>query len=193
MIGLTAMLLTEWVLPSSPAAAQRDDPPRLDGHSGQYTVLKPVRVARLTPFSTENGETIDLARFRGKVVLLNFWATWCAPCVYEMPSLNQLAVQMFGEDFVIVPIALDPVVTSVTSFYQEHFLDHLGIYLDPKRQTAYLYADNPDNAAFVLYGLPISYIIDREGRPRGYIVGAVNWQSEAAKSLIRYYIGRSGN
>jgi hypothetical protein len=55
-----------------------DDPPRLDGYTGQYTLLAPVRTARLTPFRTAEGETIDLSHFRGKVVLLNFWATWCA-------------------------------------------------------------------------------------------------------------------
>ena len=176
------------VLSASPAAAQSDDPPRLIGHSGQYTLLTPVRTARLTPFSTANGDTIDLGYFRGKVILLNFWATWCAPCAYEMPSLDRLAAQLSGEDFIVLPIALDTVMTPIASFYRDLGLDHLGIYLDPKRRTAYVDADNPDKAEFAVWGLPISYIIDREGRARGYIVGAVDWQSEAAKSLVRYYI-----
>jgi thiol-disulfide isomerase/thioredoxin len=185
---LTAVLLTSSVLSSSSVASQSDNPPRLIGHSGQYTLLTPVRTARLTPFSTANGDTIDLRRFRGKVILLNFWATWCAPCGYEMPSLDRLAAQMSGEDFVVLPIALDTATTPIASFYRDLGLDHLGIYFDPKRRTAYIDADNPDHAEFALYGLPISYIIDREGRARGYIVGAVDWQSGAAKSLVRYYI-----
>jgi thiol-disulfide isomerase/thioredoxin len=185
---LTTILLTMSVLSSSLATAESDNPPRLTGQSGQYTVLTPVRAARLTPFSTADGDMIDLGRFRGKVILLNFWATWCAPCAYEMPSLDRLAAQMGGEDFVVLPIALDPVMTTIASFYRDLGLDHLGIYLDPKRRTAYVDADNPDKAEFALWGLPITYIIDREGRARGYIVGAVDWQSEAAKSLVRYYI-----
>lgn len=63
-----------------------------------------------------------------------------------------------------------------------------AIYLDPDRRTAYLSVGNPNNAAFALYGLPISYLVDRQGRVRGYIAGAVDWDSEAAKALLRYYL-----
>lgn len=169
-------------------------PPRLDGHSGQYTQLQPARTPRLTPFRTADGEAIDLSRFRGKVVLLNFWATWCAPCVYEMPSLNGLAAEMSGSDFAVVPIAVDEKgLTAVASFYRTHDLDALDIYLDPEQQTAHRNTSNPNNAEFALIGLPISYIVDHEGRIMGYIAGAVDWRSDAAKSLIRYYTGRIGS
>lgn len=68
-------------------------------------------------------------------------------------------------------------------------LVNLGIYLDPDQRTAYLSTDNRNNGEFALYGLPISYIVDHEGRVMGYIVGAVDWQSDAAKAL-HYYTGR---
>jgi hypothetical protein len=61
------------------------------------------------------------------------------------------------------------------------------MYLDPDRRTAYIHTGNPNNAEFALYGLPISYLIDQQGRVRGYIAGAVDWGSDAAKDLIRYY------
>lgn len=178
----------------SHAADDKHGPPRLDGHSGQYTLLQPVRSARPTPFRTADGETIDLSRFRGKVVLVNFWATWCAPCVFEMPSLDRLAAEMSGDGFAVVPVAIDKAgLAAVAPFYRARGLHNLDIYLDPEQRTAYRHADNPNGAEFALYGLPISYIVDHEGRVMGYIAGAVDWQSDAAKALIRYYTGRIGS
>jgi thiol-disulfide isomerase/thioredoxin len=180
-------------LDSGSARFSEQEPPRLDSNRSQYTQLEPVRTARLTPFQTADGETIDLSRFRGKVVLVNFWATWCAPCVYEMPSLDRLAVEMSGENFAVVPITIEEKgLTKATSFYRSRNLDALDLYLDPEQRTAYQNTDNPNNAEFALIGLPISYIVDHEGRVMGYIAGAVDWQSDAAKALIRYYTERIG-
>lgn len=186
--AVVAILAACTLAPSGPAAEGGGDPPPLVGYSRQYTLLTPVRAARLTPFRTADGETIDLSHFRGKVVLLNFWATWCPPCVREMPSLDRLAAEMASDGLAVVPVAIDRAgLSSVTQFYHDHGLDDLAIYLDPDGHTASLYAGNANNAEFALYGLPISYVVDRQGRVRGYIAGAVDWDSEAAKDLIRYY------
>ena len=187
--GAIFMSLAACTMASSGAGTgDNDDPPRLVGYSRQYTLLTPVRTARLTPFRTADGEAIDLSYFRGKVVLLNFWATWCAPCVREMPSLNRLATEMAGDGLAVVPVAIDRAgLSAVVPFYRAHGLDNLTIYLDPDQRTAYARTSNPNNAEFALYGLPISYLVDRQGRVRGYLAGAVDWDSEAAKDLLRYY------
>src|SRR5918996_2427715 len=71
-----------------------------------------------------DGETVDLGHFRGKVVLLNYWATWCPPCVREMPSLNRLAAEMEGDGLAVVPVAIDRAgLASVIPFYRDHGLD----------------------------------------------------------------------
>jgi thiol-disulfide isomerase/thioredoxin len=189
VVGALVVSLAACTMASlGPGAGGSDHPPRLVGYSRQYTLLTPVRTARLTPFRTADGEAIDLSHFRGKVVLLNFWATWCAPCVREMPSLNRLAAEMDSDGLAVVPVAIDRAgLSAVIPFYRDHGLDHLAMYLDPDRRTAYTHTNDPNNAEFALYGLPISYLVDRQGRVRGYIAGAVNWDSEAAKDLIRYY------
>lgn len=189
VVGAVVVSLAACTMASSGSGAGgNDDPPRLVGYSRQYTLLTPVRTARLTPFRTADGEAIDLSYFRGKVVLLNFWATWCAPCVREMPSLNRLAAEMAGDELAVVPVAIDRAgLSAVIPFYRDHGLDNLAMYLDPDQRTAYTRTRNPNNAEFALYGLPISYLVDQEGRIRGYIAGAVDWDSEAAKDLLRYY------
>lgn len=195
VLGLmAASLATGAGLVSGSSTVAGEGPPPLDGYSGQYTMLQPVRTARLTPFRTADGETVDLSRFKGKVVLLNFWATWCAPCIHEMPSLDRLAAELSGDEFAVVPIAIDEAgLAAVAPFYRYHGLDNLGIYLDPEQRTAYRYTDDTSDAEFALYGLPISYFVDHEGRVMGYITGAVDWQSDAAKALVRYYTGRIRN
>jgi thiol-disulfide isomerase/thioredoxin len=153
---------------SGSGAGGNDDPPRLVGYSRQYTLLTPVRTARLTLFRTADGEAIDLSYFWGKVVLLNFWATWCAPCVREMPSLNRLAAEMACGGLAVVPVAIDRAgLSAVIPFYRDHGLDNLAMYLDPDQRTAYTRTRNPNNAEFALYGLPISHLVDRQGRVRG--------------------------
>lgn len=191
LVGALAVSFAACVGPMSGSAVEGERPPRLEGYSDQYRLLRPVRAAKLTPFRTADGEVIDLSRFRGMVVLLNFWATWCAPCAYEMPSLDRLAAEMVGAEFAIVPVAIDKTgLATVAAFYRDHGLDHLKIYFDPGQRTAYRDAENPNDAEFALYGLPMTYIIDSEGRVRGYISGAVDWQSDSAKALIRYYTGQ---
>jgi thiol-disulfide isomerase/thioredoxin len=188
VVGAVVVSLAACTIASSGSGAGTDVPPRLVGYNRQYTLLTPVRTARLTPFRTADGEAIDLSYFRGEVVLLNFWATWCAPCVREMPSLNRLAAEMAGDGLAVVPVAIDRAgLSDVIPFYRDHGLGNLAMYLDPDRRTAYTHTNNPNNAEFALYGLPISYVVDREGRVRGYIAGAVDWDSEAAKDLLRYY------
>lgn len=168
-----------------------DDPPPLVTAGGYYTIIRPSRLVRSAPIRTVTGEVIELARFRGRVVLLNFWATWCAPCVREMPSLDRLAAEVAGGDIAVVPVSLDKAGTAaVVSFYREHRLTHLDMYFDTDGRTVYGSGENTNGAQFALYGLPISYVIDGDGCVRGYVTGAVEWDSQEAKALLRHYLRR---
>ena len=168
------------------------DPPIFYGYDGQYTELRPpMRVPR-RQILTAAGAFIDFTGLRGKVVLVNFWATWCVPCVYEMPSLDRLQASLpSGSTISIMPVSMDaggPEV--VAAFYRRLGLTHLPIYSDPDQQIGYFRASNPRHATFPLQALPITYMIDPHGLVRGYEPGAAKWDSPEARALIGY-LGKS--
>jgi thiol-disulfide isomerase/thioredoxin len=143
----------------------------------------PPKAAPEISFTDADGRQLSLADFRGKVVLLNFWATWCVPCVEEMPSLDKLQALLGGPDFTVVALSTDREGLSVV----RPFIDKLGV-----RNLA-LYLDQPRAAqrAFGLRGIPTTMLIDREGRERGRLEGMARWDSAEAVALIRRTIGRS--
>ena len=106
-----------------------------------------------------------------------------------MPFLDRLQGALGGDRFEVVALSIDRAgLAAVVPFFRRHGLKHLGIYLDPGRRTAYTNAANPNGAAFAVYGLPITYLIDRQGRVAGYVTGPADWQSEDAKRFLRHYI-----
>ena len=174
---------------AAPVAAEYEKAPPLDSAGGQFVFLQPLRQPPLTPFRTLAGQAVDLSIFRGKVVLLNFWATWCAPCVREMPSLDRLQALLGGKDFTVAAISIDRGgAPAVEPFLARLGLQRLPIYVDPDNRTGFLTYAGGKGGAFPLYALPISYLIDRQGRAVGYFPGAAEWTSRDALRFIRYFI-----
>lgn len=163
--------------------ATAGSPPPFAGAVNQFTVLSEPRDAPFGELLDRNGEPVDVSRFEGRVILLNFWATWCAPCVVEMPTLDALQGRLGGEDFQVVTVSVDRQGMDVVGpFWREQGFEHLSIFLDPRSQTY---------AAFGTRGLPTSFLIDHEGRVVGYLEGHAEWNSEAARALIQHYIDRA--
>jgi thiol-disulfide isomerase/thioredoxin len=168
-------------------AKAEDGPPVLFSGGGQYTELDPVPAAPDRPIETIDGTVVDFARFRGRVVVLNFWATWCAACVPEMPALDRLAAVQAERGLAVLPVAMDRGGrVSVTAFLRRHHLPHLPVVTDPAEHIGHFRTGNPNGAPFALVALPVTYLIDRTSRVRGYLPGAVDWQSDAARSLLDF-------
>ncbi|MHB1220366.1 MAG: TlpA disulfide reductase family protein [Alphaproteobacteria bacterium] len=143
----------------------------------------------MTPLLSAEGDTVSLRRFQGKVVLLNFWATWCAPCRREMPALDRLEADMGGDKFEVVAVSIDRAgLLAVRPFYKALGVANLAIYLDPEQRLGYFEAENPRSAAFALYGLPISYVLDDRGYVLGYLAGPADWDSKEARNFLQYFI-----
>lgn len=128
-------------------------------------------------FLPENGAETSLKAWKGRVVLVNLWATWCAPCREEMPSLARLQTEMGSPDFEVVAIAVDRKGLEASGkFLKEVGATALKLFADPSTETL---------GKFQAVGLPSSILIDREGREIGRLAGPAEWDSPEAKALIK--------
>jgi peroxiredoxin len=129
---------------------------------------------------TLQGETVRLSDYRGQVVVLNFWATWCPPCVEETPSLEKFAGQMAGRGVAVVSISVDADAKALEQFVAKYNL-------------TYPVARDPEQAVTSRYGtfkFPETYILDEDGRIADKLIGAIDWQepriSEFVLNLARH-------
>lgn len=186
---LGASVLAAAGFAASPAWA--DTPPPFYSDVGQFIRLRPKLAAPSQPIRTAGGSLIDFAALTGNVVIVNFWATWCSPCVHEMPKLDRLAAHARGTAVVVLPIAMDSTrEADVPTFYAKHGLTHLPIYLDPGQQVGHLGLGGQWDRLFPLAALPTTFLIDPHGDVQGYVMGAAEWDSAQARALIAWVAAR---
>jgi thiol-disulfide isomerase/thioredoxin len=127
---------------------------------------------------TQDDASAALKDHAGKWVLVNFWATWCAPCRHEMPSLDRLQVAM--PELVVVPVATGRnAVEGIKRFYGEAGVTHLPILRDPKSELA---------RAMGVLGLPITVILNPQGEEVARLIGDAEWDSADAQAILRAFI-----
>jgi thiol-disulfide isomerase/thioredoxin len=128
-------------------------------------------------FENAAGNPLTLDDFRGQVVVLNLWATWCAPCRHEMPSLDRLQAKHGGADLEVVALSLDRGgLEQIEAFYEEVGIRHLDIYRDPQ---------NAAGRALGALGLPTTVVFDQAGREVGRLLGPAEWDGPEALALLR--------
>lgn len=131
-------------------------------------------------FIAEDGTRMDMEDFRGKVVLVNVWATWCVPCREEMPKLDALQAELGGDRFEVVALSIDRAGPQVVRrFYDGIGVTHLGIYADETQLSA---------PALRAVGLPSTILIDAGGRELGRLVGPAEWDEPEMVSFLRGFI-----
>lgn len=129
-----------------------------------------------TPFELGDG-SVSLKDFRGKTVLVNLWATWCAPCLKELPSLDALEAELGGDDFAVVAIAADPQGADVAQEFLDRLkIKNLKLYMDPRL----IFASTIGGAD----RMPVSILYGPDGREIGRVVGDVDWASEEANRFV---------
>jgi thiol-disulfide isomerase/thioredoxin len=162
-----------------------NDPPPFGTARHQFTILRPRRVVPEIRLIGLDGASTDFSAWRGSVVLLNFWATWCPACRTELPNLERL--QALSADVRVAAISTDREGrAAVLPYVRALGVKKLAIYLDPDQRLARP-AGSSTNAPFALYGMPITYVIDRSGRIAGYLAGEADWTSAAARALLDFF------
>lgn len=128
-------------------------------------------------FFDEAGNDVSLDAYHGKVVLLNFWATWCPPCRAEMPSIDALQAELGGDDFAVVTVASGRnAIPSIKKFFEKAEIINLPIFLDPKQNFS---------RANGVFGLPTTVIIDATGQEIARMQGDADWHSTEALTVLR--------
>ena len=162
-------------------AASAADPDILGLRSGDMKKLvvheTPQAVSNATFQLADDAGTATLADYRGKYVLLNFWATWCAPCRKEMPQLNTLQKEFGGDHFEVLTIATgrnSP--QGIVKFFEEAGVDSLPRHQDPQQQLA---------GQMGIFGLPITVLINPRGEEIARLRGDAKWDSDSAKAIVK--------
>lgn len=132
-------------------------------------------------FTDADGKPRTLADWKGRVVLLNLWATWCAPCRKEMPQLDNLQRELGSDKFEVVALSVDRTgVPGAKKFFDQIKVERLGLYADATARAG---------AALRAVGMPTTILIDRKGREIGRLIGPAEWDSADAKRLIQAALG----
>lgn len=152
-------------------------PEQITGTVAKFALAKEAKPLGDLAFTDADDKPLKLGDYKGKAVLLNFWATWCAPCVKEMPSLDKLQAEMGKDRFVVLPLSLDgPSKPKVAPFYADKKLANLGIYFDKGKKVM---------SALDISVLPTSVLIDPDGREIGRLEGEADWDKPEALALMK--------
>jgi len=143
-----------------------------------YSGTRPPRIGTAAPDFTvqDSDRKLTLSDYRGKTVVLNFWATWCPPCVEEMPSLLQMQQRMKDKGVVVLAVSLDEDESAYHKFFRDHGVNVITVR-DPAMKSSDLYGT---------FKYPETYIIDRNGVLQRKFIGAVDWnQPEVVDFLTK--------
>ena len=170
--SITLIALITWLL-----AGPSNTPP-IAGQMKDFKINNRVISAPRIPFHDAHGNKKVLSDFEGKVLLINFWATWCAPCKEEMPSLNRLASIL--PDVMIYPIDLEkPDKEKTKIFFETLKLDNLEIFFDPEFNLA---------KKFKLRGVPTTVLINKRGEEFARVTGTLDFSNKKFLDFIKKYI-----
>jgi thiol-disulfide isomerase/thioredoxin len=159
--------------------------PRAEELDDVAAALKPTDPPVAVPdisFESADGQPHRLADFLGHGMLINLWATWCVPCVAEMPALARLSKALAPDDIAVLPLSSDRGgAARVEAFFQQHGITGLPVLLDPRSAAVH---------AWHVRGLPTSLVVDKRGREVARLEGSADWSTPKAAEIVRKLVAR---
>ena len=147
------------------------------GALAAFLVKKERKPVADAAFQNGEGKALNLSQWKGRVILVNLWATWCAPCRKEMPALAQLQTELGSDQFEVVAISIDRKgVEASAAFLKDTGAQSLKLYVEPSSAIV---------NSLQAIGLPATLLIDRQGREIGRLLGPADWASPEAQTLIK--------
>ena len=185
IISLTTVLLA-LLLTFTHSIANHEKKELTDGTVKSFRWLKQPMTLGNFSIHDEKGKQVALSEFKNKIVLLNIWASWCSPCVRELPALDRLQQRLGGEDFVVLAVSVDTDPNLARKIFNDKLsIQHMDLYLEPAQQLGKF---------FPVDVLPSNFFINRNGQALGMLRSFINWDDPAAAKLIKRLIdGVSSN
>jgi len=179
-IGVATIAIVSLIVTMYPTTKATAEGPKLVGHMQNFVLADKLIPGPDVSWSDADGNKVRLADFEGKVVLFNFWASWCAPCQRELPGIDRIQAKMAGDNFTVVALNIDQGGKGIAIRNAKRLkLKHLKLNLDPKHQVV---------RKIGLRAMPTTFLFDR----KGYIIGALEsgaeWDTPEAIELIKYFI-----
>jgi thiol-disulfide isomerase/thioredoxin len=181
--GRAAALMVLLLAPGLPSAAGSDTDVPDRTKLGEFVPSSAPSPAPSVTLIDAAGNALQLSDFRGKLVVLNLWATWCEPCLREMPSLDRLQSH-FGDRIAVLAVSEDRGGAKIVEpFIAKLTLKSVKVYVDPKSEVGH---------AFDVRGLPTSFLVDHDGNVLGRVEGGADWASAKMLAVIETFVPGSG-
>lgn len=182
VLAASAMALVLYVILQSLSTPKADRNPLTAyavGQMQELVLLKTPPAQPVARFEGPNGP-VTLADFRGKTVLLNLWASWCGPCVEELPSLDRLQGALGSDDFMVLAVDMDRSKAEAMAFLKKAQIKNLPLYHDNRFALA-----QKLSVPGLPSGLPLTVLYDKNGVERARLSGGADWDGDDARALIR--------
>jgi thiol-disulfide isomerase/thioredoxin len=152
---------------------------RAEDFKSHFVTSNPPQLMPDFVFTDGSGKSLNLADFRGQAVVLNLWASWCGPCVEEMPSLDALQGQFAGKNLTVIALDEDRNADLAPVFFKRHEIKNLQVYNDAAGHGA---------SALHARGLPTTILIRADGKEIGFMEGAADWSSPEIAAFLRSHL-----